>query len=761
MTHETPSRNGSRGSFEFWCRLLVRHRRVLVVLSLLSLVLLPGLFMLSTDNSPAVFFVRDAGELERYSRFRETFGSDRALRLVVSGDELFSERGLLWLEELETRVAEMPGVISAIGPYGRHSLMGWPPWDVEGFSETLASSRFDRSLGVVDSAGETVTVFLTLEPMVPAETQALLGELRRLLGTAPAGVEAHLVGMPELAIALDDSSREIEQRYFPLLVLFAILILFAVFREAMGIVLPLAFVAACELWVLGPMGYLGVDLNMILAVLPPLVFVIALATALHLLLHDRFLRAKGEAPMEAAVESYRTKGWAVFWTGVSTLVGFFSLAASPVGPVRTLGIWAGVGLAFLTFLAFTFYPAAIVASGSRGLPPRLGAFERRARALGRRWAHWADTNRRAVLLGAGLLAAIALAGVPQIRVESNALRYLGPEHPVRSSIEALEAKGIGVSALEVVIPLPTEEGFAAPEAIGRLAELTAELEAEPLVLGAVSLGNLVDDAGRRLPLPERDPEVVRRMVLQTLEANPEVEVVLDSLVSESRSRARLTLFVETVGWDDLEPLVERAREAATIHFPEARSVVTGQFLLLVEMQRHLISTLIVSLALTLLVIAVIFRLLLPGTRFTLLALLPNLWPVVGVLGIMGWFGIPLDVATVMVASIVLGLAVDDTIHTLGHFRHLAPVHGSRRAVVHTLEQTAPAYLLTGLILAAGFGVCALSDFNPTARFGALSAVAIGFAVLGDLFLLPALLSLTPRKTVGRMSSPDTKDGGPV
>jgi hypothetical protein len=156
-----------------------------------------------------------------------------------------------------------------------------------------------------------------------------------------------------------------------------------------------------------------------------------------------------------------------------------------------------------------------------------------------------------------------------------------------------------------------------------------------------------------------------------------------------------------------------------------------------------------SLAFTVLGVGCILRLLLPGFRLTLLALLPNLWPVAGILGFMGWSGAPLDIATVMVASVVLGLAVDDSLHTLGHFRHLAPGLGARGALVRTLNLTAPAYLLTGVLLTAGFGVCSLSSFAPTSRFGLLSALAIALAVIGDLFLLPALLSFTPHSTLRR------------
>ena len=110
------------------------------------------------------------------------------------------------------------------------------------------------------------------------------------------------------------------------------------------------------------------------------------------------------------------------------------------------------------------------------------------------------------------------------------------------------------------------------------------------------------------------------------------------------------------------------------------------------------------------------------------------------MGGMGWLGIPLDSASVMTVSIVLGLAVDDTFHTLGHYLRLAPRQGSEMAIQATLERTAPAHILTSVILAVGFAVCSLSDLLPVARFGALSAVAIMLALVGDLLIIPALLA---------------------
>jgi predicted RND superfamily exporter protein len=110
---------------------------------------------------------------------------------------------------------------------------------------------------------------------------------------------------------------------------------------------------------------------------------------------------------------------------------------------------------------------------------------------------------------------------------------------------------------------------------------------------------------------------------------------------------------------------------------------------------------------------------------------------------MGWLGVPLDIATVMVSSIALGLVVDDTLHTLGHFRQLAPEMGHEAALGHIFEAAAPVYCLNALVLVAGFGVCSLSSFGPVSRFGGVCAATIVIALIGDIVVFGALLAAAP------------------
>jgi predicted RND superfamily exporter protein len=539
----------------------------------------------------------------------------------------------------------------------------------------------------------------------------------------------------------------------------------AALREPRAVLVALLFVGSCEAALLGAMGWAGAKLNLVLVILPPVLFVIALATSVHLLVGWRSWRASGLATAEAVAATWREKGWAVLFTGVTTLIGFGSLATSRVPPVRSLGLWAAAGLGLLTIAAFTLLPALVLELERRSPMPSPTRFERLLAAFGRSCGEACTRRRRLVLALALALGLLGLAGLPRLRLETNALRYLDPTRPARSGIERIERAGIGSSAVELVLAHEDGRPWSEPEALSALSALARELTSEPLVLGVVGPGDVVDSVARELsgaaPF-EAIPAEAREEAIDELLLSPRRRELLEPLLSPDSRRARLSVFTRLVGFVELDPLVESATAAARERLPGARVVATGQYPLLQRVQRRLFETLGTSLGITLVAIALVFRLILGGARITLLAMVPNVLPVLVVLGAMGWAGVPLDVATVMVSSVVLGLAVDDTIHTLGHHRELSRRHGARIAAIETLERTAGAYVLTGLVLGLGFATCALSDFAPTARFGALAALGVFAAVLCDLTLLPALLGGerdggAPRRP-GRAQSPRAQSG---
>jgi predicted RND superfamily exporter protein len=736
-------------------KFLLRHRRLVVIFHfIVALAMLPGILQLESDNSPRVFFTRDAAQLKRYQRFRQEFAGGKAVRIALSGSKLWTRQGLAWLGELEERTASLPGVETAIGLAAHHRwlLLEWPPPDPAAFRTRVLENGLDLGAGWVSPDGETITLLVVLADLPLNAEQELLDHLDRLAAQPPPGIRAHISGLPVLHRAMERSLLNTASRILPILALLAAVFLFFIFRRPGDMVIPLVFVGVCQGVLFGIMGYVGVRLNLVNIILALLIFVISLATAVHLQVRFRDLEQQGMKVPTAVLTTYRSKGWAVLWTGVTTLVAFGSLVTGNMPPVRSLGAWSAVGIALMTLMAFTLYPALLTGTRSRTVQQAARPFEVRARRWGGALAGWAIRCRFPVLAGTGLLGALALLGVVQFRVRDNMAEYFPPRHPVRAELERLQQHNMGVFAAELVLSYRNSNqgkreeeaaSFQDPTAQQKLARLSGLLRSQPLVYGAVSSGDLVEAAIRSILVEGEVNDNIRWMALGMMQTVPEGRQVLRALVTADGQSARVTLLVPILSFNRMQPLFQEVIAQAKNIFPGAEIWITGQYPLILLAQQTLLRGLMVSLSLTLLCILLVFILLLRSIRLSLLVLIPNLWPVVLVLGGMGWLKLPLDSVSVMTASIILGLAVDDTFHTLGYFLRLAPRWGPEQAVKNTLERTAPAHILTTVILAGGFIACALSDFLPISRMGMFATIAILLALAGDLLLIPALLATPP------------------
>lgn len=722
----------------------------------------PGLLRLEIDDSPEGFFVRDAAALERFQRLELDYGRDRAVRLVLEDEQLWTREGLARLGELEAAAGDPHrvggGVYGSAGLLRHHRwhLEEWPPPDPAAFRELVAADPVDRNAGWLGRDGRTATVLVGMFRMPAERERSTLDRLEALLPGA-----GYATGLPVVVRALDEALAEMAVRLFPGLLLVAVTLLLILFGgrwrsagEALLPLAPLALVAVTQTAVFGAMGYAGQRMDAVTVILAPLLFVIALATGIHVLAYYRRLRADepDRTPGEAAVATYRVKAWPVLWTGLTTCAGFGSLAVAETPPVRMLGLWAAFGIAYLTLAALSFYPALLaIANGGRAASPTARLEERLSR-LGRAWAAWAVARSRLVFCAFGAVALVAALGLPRLGGGADVLHHFRPDHPVRARVVALEERGIGAVSASLALAFPEEGAADDPAVLRRLAELSAELREEPLVLGALSAGDLVANAARYAPGPDEATGEDRLATARArMDDEPELARLLASVRAADGARTRVILFTRFRGHDDLAPLYTRAEGLARRAFPEAEARVTGLFPLVLAAQRSVLRTMVLSLTLTFLVIAAVLRGLLGSTSLTLRALLPNAWPVLLVLGAMGWLGVPVEGATVMIGAVVLGLAVDDTLHSLGHFRRAIRGGGAAgEAAVATLAETAPGHAATSAVLALGFGTCALSALVPVARFGALAAFGIAGALAGDLLLVPALLAGAPANAVERL-----------
>jgi hypothetical protein len=364
------------------------------------------------------------------------------------------------------------------------------------------------------------------------------------------------------------------------------------------------------------------------------------------------------------------------------------------------------------------------------------------------WADWAVRHRVSVLVITAAIFVFSIVGLTKLRVDDNIGRYFPADHPMRIELEHLEQEGLGVFAVELILSYSDLENsdplvssnFQNPEALQKLAYMSAELRKMEEVRGTLSSGDLLEAALRFIIVEGEISLNTRWMALGLVQSIPASRRLLYSFMTEDGETARITLLFPMLDYDQIDPVFQRIQRTASSFFPNAHIWITGQFPLILLAQKTLLRGLLLSLSITLLCITIIFVLILKNVGLVFRVLIPNVWPVIVVLGVMGWIKIGLDSASVMTVSVVLGLAVDDTLHTLAHFLQKIKYSHSCTAIVDTLEKTAPAHILTSVNLGCDFLACFFSDLQPVSRMGILSASAIFMALIGDLFLIPALFS---------------------
>lgn len=658
-----------------------------------------------------------------HERLKELFRGDDLLLVRSDGFRLEDGEALAWLQRAGLRMASWPGVLSVTDPFRLPAQPEFPPRTAleQGLRRPLC-----EALDLVDLDRPRVDYILRLDGRESPERWLELS--RRLRGLAEEaeglGLRLRSAGHPLVAAALSEASARMERLFTPLLVavsLLGVALVLGSLRLALLCVLPALTATLVLRAVLDEI--LHWPSNLILVGSGPLTLVLILAASVHLV--SSFRRHSLRLPPPAAArQALRDKGQACLLAALTTAVGFGVFGLSPVEPVRRLGL-AVAGVMLLGVPA----TLAVLTGLLAGLGGRsAGRVHRRslawnvlaAGAIRRRWGFLALVL--GVLTGASFVPA-------QLDRGMHPLDYFPEDAALRREYFSIEAEGTGLATLEVMARKPgggrwTAGDFEAcgfEEAVAGVPRVQAvfgpkQIEADMAVL----------------------PSVVRRLVEGLVFA-------ASGRLDESRTVARWTVRFFTVDSRSAFETVARVRERIQAWGRERgyEVEIAGTLPLLFDIQERLIGTLAQSLGLTVLATALLFLLVVRRTGELLSCLAANLFPVAVALLALAWFGWPLDSATVMVAAVVLGLAVDNTFHLL-HTAHLEERRGLR-GVLRAWQRVGEAAAVSSLALCAGFSVLVLSGFVPTQRFGALTAAGALAALVSNLLVLPALLSWTFRR----------------
>jgi hypothetical protein len=428
---------------------------------------------------------------------------------------------------------------------------------------------------------------------------------------------------------------------------------------------------------------------------------------------------------------------------LTTVVGFVSITVVRIDAVRATGAYGALGVLVVTAVTLTLLPAGLVL---RPLP--------RATPRGFRWTRERLATGLVSLLDRRSMATFALwlgltllltSGLPRLEVETDATRWLPVGNPVRDSYETIRSALSGISPVNVIVEVPDGGSVIEPGTLAAIDGLAAHLERLPEVGRALSVadplrqlhGGFQDDPTQ--PLPDTRPMAEQYLLL--LESLDQ----LDDLIVGDRTAANIVLRADDNSSARLVHIADHASAWWEEHGPPDHKVTTtGIMYEFARAEDEIAYGQLRGIALALAVISGILFAIFRWPLLALATLVPNVIPLVLIFGAMGWLGTPLDAGTVMIGTLALGIAVDDTVHiATGFYQRILQGHAARAALLKTFEAVLPAIVGTTTMLFAAFCVLGLSEFTITRNLGLLTAGIMVICLVADVTLLAALLLRLP------------------
>ena len=755
-----------------YIRLLYRLRWLVALgVPLVVLFLSSYLKHLEIDGSYRIWFEKDAPVLKTYDNFRNAFSNDDGVTIIFRDPNgIFNQKALGTVMRITEALWDMDRVdrVDSITNYQYVHADPAHPDEVlvddfiDDIDEVNASYLADRKQiatndsivvnSFVSKDGTTTMIFARLEPDANEEGN-VSGEIMKAVHAIVdpeanrTGYKFWLNGGPAITQAFVEIAGNDAATFTPLVLLIAMVLLFALFRRVSGALIPVGVVLFTFLAVIAIQVLLGYKLNNFTANIPVFIIAIGIADAVHIYSVWRMQRQAGEENYRAVEMALSKNFLPIFLTSATTMVGFATLALSKVVPVATLGIATASGALLAFLISVTWMPAVLFLLARAHTQHEPQEKQRSVRPV-RYGAFIVRHNRQIVLVSVGIMLLLG-AGLWRIEVDSNTIRYFDKKVEIRKSSEFNMAHLTGPMSYTLIIDSGRKDGIKDPAFLKTVERFSMAYQKHfphdvrhiSSLLDVIKRYNKIFNATETVP--NRRDLIAQYLLLYSTSLKPGMEIT-DKIDFDQR-KFRITV---------LTNIVDTSKDLEMIHFAQQwwaktpyTMEITGQTVMYAFMQDDITDTLIWSLSLTLLIVSVMLLVIFRRVKLLWILMLPNILPVVLVLGVMGWLGLTIDMGVAIAGAIIIGVAVDDTIHFLAkYFDARKRGLSMAESFDEVLQYAGRAILFTTVVLSFSFAVFLFSDFVPNRNFGIVTAVALAIALLADLLLLPALLSMFDTKS---------------
>ncbi len=753
---------------------------------LLALVLLTGFLgmqalQIRIDSSAEHLLATDDPKKQYYDEIRAIFGGDDIGVIGLITENVYTPETIEKIRRITAQLEKVDGVQSVRSLTNLPDViadLSYPPPLVAKTPLDLAAlaalrKRIEEEYPIYlnfvakDAGGTAIVVYfktLTEDEFIEKGVDERIEEIMQ----QEQGPETlYYTGMQHIKISSLKLMRQDLRTFTPLSLLVIMGVLGVCFRNVRGVVLPLLSVLCGVVWTLGIMVLTNAAITIGTLVLPSLLIVIGSTYSIYVIAQYEEESGKGSLAREVVLRSLKRVSLPVTVAALTTVVGFIALLVNRIGTIRELGLYAAVGFASVTIIVLTLIPAALVL-----LPlPRVQSTANKGRLLAAfltRMGHFNRRYQKPIIIAAAVSILPCLWGMSLIKADSNFLQFFEPNSPVRRANEIISDKIGGAQVFSVIVSSKENGGIATWDIVKRMRDLQLYLATQSGIDQTTSLADiceLMDRAIRKggssddIIVPEEGEaaaapvetaadtpfweseerfDATMRLIKN---ANPKT---FSSFANSTFSMASLTVRTRLTSSSDIVRVAENIRTYAAERFPPEIEVhPTGSLILLNEATEDIVWGQITSLGFALLVIFVVLSLMFLSAKVGFLSLLPNLLAILIFFGAMGWTGVTLNLGTSIIASIAIGIAVEDAIRYLARLSaEIQATHDQEQAIFQTIATVGKPIIYASAALGLGFLTLLFSNFVPIQKFGILTAITIAAAFVNDLVLLPALLATT-------------------
>lgn len=729
----------------------------LFVLGLLNVLASFILLNLKINNAPEIYFPSTAPAVVFDKSVRDQFPQDQNLVALFSGTHLFGESFLSGLDKL-VKVLETNRLVERVITVTTQDRISGTEdvfiverlIDPDALTPGGDSDRRKRVLGdrfapglIVSVSGDAIAVVIRPIPLQDSfERTELVNFVQQAISDSGLSADLNaLAGQVALDAAQLDSMIRDSLLFIPATTVVGLLLIWWLYRRWLAVILTMIAMGTIVSISVAIISAWDRPYTLVSSMLPPLMAALCVALLVHLFNALSYASQRGYCGQERVIKAIGEIRIPALFTALTTAAGLLSLGFSPIVPIETFGIASGLSVLLLYPIIIWLLPPLVV-YWDKGTWSKVGGSVGWIDRLVRWCAHTSIRHAKWVLVTTLLVVMVCAPFILKVTAETDLYQFFDEDHALIKSTKTIESKLTGVTSLEIVLDGKAPDSLKDPARLGKIKSLQTWLESLPEVDRTISMVEIIEEMNWAFHAEDENFRVIpanRDLISQYLFIYDGRD--LYDLVDTGFQRTRLIMNLNVHGANAIQEVITAISAHLDSNPPaDLDWFIAGLGRLFADQEELLVDGQIRSLGGALALIMVLMLVLWRSLPATLLCMIPNVSPVIFIFIIMGVLDIWLDMATAMIASVAIGVAVDDTIHIYyGYVKRARKGLGVAYSLLRTYRQAGRAVTTTTIILCTQFLLLTGSAFVPTTEFGLLTSIGLLAALVFDLLLLPALL----------------------